>query len=1334
MEEESQKNSKSSPPQTSMTLSISQNDEQRMIKASNALNSRLEQLQQEMEVTPRRGKDEPIAEVEKSNGTKRKSPESDGDENSSSVKRVVSTSDTEAPSSEDESHSNTAPLGRKVPLQKLLVKAASTCTDEFISSFYSKLKEYRVSTVEMETCLLLFLRMDKSTKLLTAFGILSKKDDGAGDAEKAEEKKEAMEPSSYLDYAGALTLFSSFLTSISACTNRAPSVCKQPRSVPGNENQETPRKAKKESENASPCAATKNALHCETTDWSDSGENGQGLNQDIRKEIKDVAGFAADRLISHHAGSASNAKISFEDFGEWYNSGGYSVVPWLELLDLAKWKSAGRTTKEVKEKSPPEANKTLAPIKEETSTEVHMEHEPQQRVSDPVKSSLPEPENLKDDSAILVSFDFTGAMRSSKDSKYSPLCINITDENLVMLRNLVHRTGLSSRSPDDICNILLRHAKRKNINGTTIMALHRQDFGRCIRELVPVQASSQFSRSEMECYSTYFENFLSCFETGELGSEQVNAKELAVGFSFLCAGKKSAKLATGFDLLSSSPTGGLSQDELTQYLRSYLAMLVGISFLSSSSEKMAKSKKALLGSRPDSLFAAVENGARWTLGHFLKEFGGSRRSDTVTFENFAHWYTDGGYKVAPWLELLDLAKLLSLLGDNENDGKYTQSAAGKGADSPKRRESPTSSSDVLFTFPLANNRSLVVLREDATYVRSVVEKMGLVQKSPEDVWGSLYGRMRSSDYHHRSSNGGSSSKTMEIDQNYFVGGIEKVIIPKSYGRNGNITRGGNLSISTKETLVNFFQSFDLQQVGKVGLNQLMGGLTLLCGGKKSTKLAFAFGLFDNRSDRKDVDVGHEPGAHSLNGEELFLFLRSFLIVMFSCCRQSLDLSADAVSRYIWETAQMVAEDVMRYQWHTRKSERVNFDEFGEWYNEGGFETAPWLELLDLHKWVLNDETWANQRAQPEPTSRPHSSPRSPYSYGIETPRQDDYPPPPPDEAVDPTFLGDMPMGSLDEMDYFLMQPSSDKENDGIPANAFSRSPPQNRDSGHTASNESKAAGNSLKFNLVTNENHGGYMVSISQTRVRHFKQILTESGLCRIDAETACKQILSKASRNGKNQTKSKLLKKNHQMGAEEEMLTLTRDDFDSAMCTILAGGDGKSSMGATTQRVLSDLLGCIFDAFDRLQAGAPNAVEVACGFTVLCKGKKSDKLEYAFELLDADRDGKLSRREMSNYLRSFLTALLSISNATCLENDESNDHMTTLNGTRCDRRNSTVGRAVDAGSKWAADQSFKASYKARRGSESSTFDDFAEWYTSVGYSSIPWLELLDLRKWVLAD
>jgi hypothetical protein len=104
----------------------------------------------------------------------------------------------------------------------------------------------------------------------------------------------------------------------------------------------------------------------------------------------------------------------------------------------------------------------------------------------------------------------------------------------------------------------------------------------------------------------------------------------------------------------------------------------------------------------------------------------------------------------------------------------------------------------------------------------------------------------------------------------------------------------------------------------------------------------------------------------------------------------LSLSADAVTQYISDTAKLVADDVTSY-WKAKQVEKIKFENFSEWYNEGGFETAPWLELLDLNKWVLADqasgtsqqrEQQPNQQKQPPeqqaaaPPTAFHSNPHS----------------------------------------------------------------------------------------------------------------------------------------------------------------------------------------------------------------------------------------------------------------------------------------------------------------------------------------------------------------------
>ena len=86
-----------------------------------------------------------------------------------------------------------------------------------------------------------------------------------------------------------------------------------------------------------------------------------------------------------------------------------------------------------------------------------------------------------------------------------------------------------------------------------------------------------------------------------------------------------------------------------------------------------------------------------------------------------------------------------------------------------------------------------------------------------------------------------------------------------------------------------------------------------------------------------------------------------------------------------------------------------------------------------------------------------------------------------------------------------------------------------------------------------------------------------------------------------------------------------------------------------------------IFTAFDYGGTGQVNATEVACGFTVFCKGKKSDKLEYAFEVLDRDRRGNLSQSDTAKYLRSFLTVLLNIVSTTSLDSDPEDDNSSPL-------------------------------------------------------------------------
>ena len=109
----------------------------------------------------------------------------------------------------------------------------------------------------------------------------------------------------------------------------------------------------------------------------------------------------------------------------------------------------------------------------------------------------------------------------------------------------------------------------------------------------------------------------------------------------------------------------------------------------------------------------------------------------------------------------------------------------------------------------------------------------------------------------------------------------------------------------------------------------------------------------------------------------------------------------------------------------------------------------------------------------------------------------------------------------------------------------------------------------------------------------------------------------------------------------------------------------------------------------------------------------KSSKLAAAFDLLDENKDGFLSRRRLWKFFRSFLCTLL------------------TLSGAAHDLTSDEITRLADGTALFACDSVLTSPTTTEKGDQfAATFDDIADWYTSAGYRIAPWLELLDMTKW----
>lgn len=137
-------------------------------------------------------------------------------------------------------------------------------------------------------------------------------------------------------------------------------------------------------------------------------------------------------------------------------------------------------------------------------------------------------------------------------------------------------------------------------------------------------------------------------------------------------------------------------------------------------------------------------------------------------------------------------------------------------------------------------------------------------------------------------------------------------------------------------------------------------------------------------------------------------------------------------------------------------------------------------------------------------------------------------------------------------------------------------------------------------------------------------------------------------------------------------------------------------------------ILDSIFDSFDRNNSGCVDMVELVCGLSVLCEGNKSQKLAFAFNLIDEDKDDLLSSRDLWRFFRSILSVLMNLS-AVSNENSLPNSK-----------------KLLDKCSVWVVSNLLsweKAAFVS--------FEDLSDWYTEVGHNIASFLELMDLKKWL---
>jgi hypothetical protein len=93
-------------------------------------------------------------------------------------------------------------------------------------------------------------------------------------------------------------------------------------------------------------------------------------------------------------------------------------------------------------------------------------------------------------------------------------------------------------------------------------------------------------------------------------------------------------------------------------------------------------------------------------------------------------------------------------------------------------------------------------------------------------------------------------------------------------------------------------------------------------------------------------VLHGVADGLLSKAELSLFLRSFLAALISMSQSTWITPVAELHQLLADTCERTAAAVFA----SDSSDAVSFAAFGNWYNRGGFDIIPWLELLDVQKW------------------------------------------------------------------------------------------------------------------------------------------------------------------------------------------------------------------------------------------------------------------------------------------------------------------------------------------------------------------------------------------------
>ena len=908
-------------------------------------------------------------------------------------------------------------------------------------------------------------------------------------------------------------------------------------------------------------------------------------------QTPDIVDSSAAALADHIFETADLNRdnvISYEEFGTWYNEGGYRVLPWLELLDLKKWPEVPAEGDEGEDDDGADAT---ADDDDEPDLEAGRgAGAPTEEEDDEYSDDFESDEGSDDSEAdgLVFEFDLTA------DEKLA-----ITTGDCLRLVEITEASQLCTIMPAVVHETFLGEAHDA--------AITKAAFDAAVRKLVP---GDSLTEEEKAFLTITLSNFYFAFDRDQQG--YVDCDELAAGFTLFCAGNKSDKLSLAFLLFNDGDSGSLSQPELWRFLRSFLVALAAASHCRAPLEPEMVSE------------VLDQHAADMTARIFEESRAGRADPSTISYEELGTWYNEGGYAVLPWLELLDLSKWPEVDGSDEegdDDEGDDNAASAANADDGEEDgdddddEDGYDDSDPLYQF-LLSFKSQVMLEITALNVDTLAKVLVLSRLHNTDVQ-TLYTVLAEG-----------SDEDGRITKSAFNRCMRSLIPGDGLDKDEQ-----NFLSIVLSSIFFVFASGDDPYVDFV---EFAAGFSLLVGGSKSDKLSQALRLFNMHG--------------KLHERQLAAFLRAFLLALASVSTFVIRRTVDEVRELLTATSAELAELIFAESADDREeSNTITYEEFGEWYNQGGYEVLPWLELLDLQKWPqASVEGEDDDEDDEEGDEQAATNGERHVGFNVE---DDD------DEDEDDD----------DDEDEDDDDDEDDEDDDGEDEQvmfAFPLSP--------------AAADQAEDSDLL--------LITASDCRSLH--ALVTRSGLPTVSCDEVFAAFKSRASDSG----------------------TIDKEGFDAAVRSLVPS----TSLSDEEKQFLSFALSRMFYAFASAadSVGKVQAVDLATGMTMLAGGNKSNKLLLAFNTYssrgDAEDDTSVDASGLAGMLRCFLTMLLAVNSF----NSDTTD---------------VEPSSLKAASQRCATEIFK---RIEPSGDTISYEDFGLWYNSGGFDVLPWLELLDVKKW----